>query len=98
MTVYKITISLPSRAAEHVKRAVKSGRAPSASAYIAEAIEQKATSGRLDEMLEEMLERTGGPLTAAEIRQADRLLGITPAQRRAKTKRDRAKPRPRRAR
>jgi len=89
MTVYKITISLPSRAAEHVKRAVKLGRASSASAYIAQAIEEKATSGSLAEMLDEMLDETGGPPTPAEIAKADRLLGVTSPARRASRPRTR---------
>jgi Arc/MetJ-type ribon-helix-helix transcriptional regulator len=97
MTAYKITISLPSRAAEHVKRAVKSGRAASASAYIAQAIEQKAASGSLRAMFAEMLDETGGPMTKAEIRATERIMGITPAQRREKARRDR-RPAPKRTR
>jgi Arc/MetJ-type ribon-helix-helix transcriptional regulator len=82
MSVYKITISLPSRAAEQVRRAVKRGRAASASAYIASAIETKAKSETLDELFAEMLQQTGGPMTPAEIREADRALGYASRKRR----------------
>ena len=90
---YKITISLPSRAAEHVKRAVKLGRAASASAYITTAIEEKASSGTLLEMLEEMLEETGGPPTPEETRKVDRLLGISKPITKRTPKPKRARPR-----
>jgi len=89
MTVYKITISLPSHAAEHVKRAVRNGHAPSASAYIAKAIEEKANAGSLRDMIAEMLDETGGPATPAEKREADRLLGITKPRPRKKARRRR---------
>lgn len=79
---YKIAISLPSRAAEHVRKAVRDGQAPSASAYIARAIEEQAKTETLGDLLDEMLAETGGPMTAAERRWAARALGITPQQRR----------------
>src|SRR5205809_6976313 len=86
MTAYekflKMAISLPQSAAEHVKRAVRSGRAPSASAYIAQAIEQRAKRENSLAWLDEMLEETGGPLTPAEERRVDRLLGLSPPKRR----------------
>jgi len=66
----KIAISLPARAAESVRRAVREGRASSVSAYVAEAIEQKSSREDLLVMLEEMLEETGGPPTPAERRWA----------------------------
>jgi Arc/MetJ-type ribon-helix-helix transcriptional regulator len=82
MTRYeKIAISLPSRAAETVRRAVKAGKAPSVSAYIVEAIEQHSKKETLEELLDEALAATGGPLTPAEIRWADRMLGIKPKRR-----------------
>lgn len=78
MTRYtKLAITLPSRAAEHVRREVKRGRATSVSAYIAAAVEEKAKRESLDDLLNEMLEASGGPLTPAEMRWADRVLGKT---------------------
>jgi Arc/MetJ-type ribon-helix-helix transcriptional regulator len=73
----KIAISLPSRAAEHVRRAVRNGEAKSVSAYITDAIEEKAKTESLAEMLDKMLEESGGPMTTAEARWADRKLGVT---------------------
>ena len=87
MTAYakylKMAISLPQSAAEHVKRAVRFGRAPSASAYIAQAIEHHAKSAGSLAWLDEMLEETGGPPTPAEKREVDRLLALTKRRRRA---------------
>lgn len=77
MTRYaKIAITLPMRAAENVRRAVRAGKAPSVSAYIAAAVEEKARKETWRELMDEMLAETGGPLTAAERRDADRALGI----------------------
>jgi hypothetical protein len=46
------------------------------SAYVADALEQKVTLDDLAKMLQEMLDETGGPLTAREKRQADEALGV----------------------
>ena len=71
----KIAISLPARAAESVRRAVREGRSPSVSAYIAEAIEQKSSREDLIAMIEQGYEETGGPLTPAERRWANWQVG-----------------------
>ena len=85
MTRYeKIAISLPVHAAESVRRAVRSGHAPSASAYVAAAIEEKAKNEDLRTLLEEMLQETGGPLTPAEIRAADRALGLSTSRKKGR--------------
>jgi hypothetical protein len=77
MTAYtKIAISLPLRAAERARRAVRAGKAASVSAYIAEAVEQRARLDDLATLLDELLAETGGPLTPAERRAADRQLGV----------------------
>jgi Arc/MetJ-type ribon-helix-helix transcriptional regulator len=77
MTPYqKIAVSLPSRAADSARRAVQRGDAPSVSAYIAAAIEEKAKLDDLATLLDEMLAASGGPLTATERRAADRELGV----------------------
>jgi Arc/MetJ-type ribon-helix-helix transcriptional regulator len=85
MTVHyeKITVSLPARAAEAARQAVRSGKATSVSAYVAAAIEEKAKTEDLGALLDEMLEATGGPMTPAERRATDRLLGIKPKRKRA---------------
>jgi Arc/MetJ-type ribon-helix-helix transcriptional regulator len=77
----KIAISLPLHAAEHVRRAVRFGRAKSVSAYITEAIEEKAKQGDLQTLIDEMLDETGGPMTDAERLATDRLLGYAPPAR-----------------
>jgi antitoxin ParD1/3/4 len=78
----KIAISLPATLAERARRAVRRGRAASLSAYVAAALEEKAKLDDLAALLDEMLAETGGPLTAAERRAADRTLGVTPPRRR----------------
>lgn len=78
MTTTKIAISLPERLAAQARRAVVRGRADSVSAYIATALEHQAVLDDLHGLLREMLAETGGPLTAAERRAADRALGISP--------------------
>lgn len=75
MTAYtKIAISLPTRAAENVRRAVREGRASSVSAYIARAVDERTKLDELAKLLDEMLAETGGPMTAEERRAADRIL------------------------
>ncbi len=81
-TSEKIAISLPRRLAQRAQRAVRQGRAPSVSAYVASALEEKVKLDELSTLLDEMLAESGGPLSAAERRAADRELGIRPVPRR----------------
>jgi Arc/MetJ-type ribon-helix-helix transcriptional regulator len=80
-TSAKIAISLPAPLAERARRAVRKGRAASVSAYVAAALEEKVKLDDLAALLDEMLAETGGPLTPAERRQADRELGIRSGKR-----------------
>ena len=90
MTRYeKIAISLPSHAAENARRAVRYGRAPSVSAYVTAAIEEKSKREDLLEMLYEMLDETGGPPTADERRAVRRELGLPTRKKKAKTRKRR---------
>jgi len=90
MTSYqKLAVSLPSRVAERARRAVREGRAPSLSAYVAQALDEKITVDELASLLDAMLVETGGPLTVAEQRAADRALGVTPKPRRRSPRRAR---------
>jgi Arc/MetJ-type ribon-helix-helix transcriptional regulator len=82
-TSHKIAISLPSTLAERTRRAVRQGRASSVSAYVASALQDRIQRDELASLLDEMLAETGGPLTAAERRAADRALGLR-RQRRAR--------------
>jgi len=75
MTVTKIAVSLPARVARSVRASVNAGRAPSVSAYVVQALEEKTKLDDLAGLLDEMLAESGGPMTAAERRAADRLLG-----------------------
>jgi hypothetical protein len=74
-TSEKIAVSLPSRLAQRARRAVRQGRAPSVSAYVAAALEEKVKLDELAGLLDEMLAESGGPLSRAEQRAADRALG-----------------------
>ena len=87
MTTAKIAISLPATIVERTRRAVRRGRAASVSAYVAAALEEKVKMDDLSALLCEMLAESGGPLTKAERRAADRSLGL-PA-RKANTRRKR---------
>lgn len=74
MTMAKIAVTLPPDVLRRARRAVKRGRAASLSAYVAEAIDQKTKRDDLDTLLDEMLDQSGGALTAAERRAADSAL------------------------
>lgn len=74
-TKAKIAVSLPPELVERAHQAVAEGRAPSVSAYVADAIAQKSKLDDLVTLLDEMLAGTGGPLTAEESADADRVLG-----------------------
>jgi hypothetical protein len=81
-TSAKIAISLPRRLAQRAQRAVRQGHASSVSAYVASALEEKVKLDELSTLLDEMLAESGGPLSAAERRAADRELRIRPVPRR----------------
>jgi hypothetical protein len=74
MTSMKVAVSLPRETFERAKRAVGRGRAASLSAYVTAALEQKATFDELDDLLNEMLDETGGPMSATEMKRVDRLI------------------------
>lgn len=82
MTTAKIAVSLPRELVETARRAVRTGRTASVSAYVADALRTKATLDDLGSLLTEMLAESGGPLTAAEIRAADAALGRRKPRRR----------------
>ena len=72
----KIAVTLPQELVDAARSAVRHGRAPSVSAYVSEAVAQRAKSEDLDALLEEMLDETGGPMTEEERAWADRELGL----------------------
>jgi Arc/MetJ-type ribon-helix-helix transcriptional regulator len=71
----KIAVSLPDHLVAQARRAVADGRAASVSAYVAAALEEKAKLDDLAALLDELLAETGGPLTDAERRHADEIIG-----------------------
>jgi len=75
-SVRKIAVSLPKQVVDGARRAVRSGRAKSVSAYVADALEEKVKLDDLSLLLDEMLADSGGPLTTAERRAADRALSV----------------------
>ena len=77
MTVEKITISIPQETLARARGAIRRGRATSMSAYIASAVQEKVKDDDLLALLDEMLAETGGPPTAAEEREAARVLGLS---------------------
>jgi Arc/MetJ-type ribon-helix-helix transcriptional regulator len=78
----KIAVSLPRGLAERARQAVRQGRAASVSAYVASALEQKMDLDELAVLLDDMLAETGGPMTPAERREVDVVLGVRPVARR----------------
>lgn len=78
MTKAKIAITVPRPLLAAARRAVKEGRADSVSSYFTVALEERSKLDDLKAMLDEMLAATGGPPTAAERREAGRMLGLRP--------------------
>jgi len=70
----KIAVTLPQELVLAARSAVREGRATSVSAYVAEAMAQRAASDDLDALLAEMLDNTGGPMTDEEREWADQQL------------------------
>jgi len=87
MNSEKIAVSLPRTLVEQARNAVREGRAESVSAYVAAALEEKTKLDELEDLLQEMLAETGGPLSANERAAADTALGITNRGIRKKKKR-----------
>lgn len=79
----KVAVSLPRETFQRAKRAVSRGRAASLSAYVTAALDQKATFDELDDLLNEMLDETGGPMTQAEEKAVERVI-LGPARRKKK--------------
>ena len=75
MTKAKIAITVSRETLARAKKAVKEGHAASVSAYFEEAVQKLYTRAETIAWLDEMLEQSGGPPTAAEQREADRILG-----------------------
>lgn len=84
MTRAKVAVTIPRALLANARRAVKDGRADSVSAYVTAALEEKAKLDDLAQMLDDMLARTGGPMTPAERREAERMVGARPTRKRGR--------------
>jgi Arc/MetJ-type ribon-helix-helix transcriptional regulator len=87
MTIRKIAVSLPGPLVDRAQQAVRKGRARSVSAYVASALEEKSKLDELEELLEQMLAETGGPLSPGERDAADAALGSSRLKPRKKARR-----------
>lgn len=72
----KIAVSLPDHLVAEARAAVADGRAPSVSAYVAEALAEKSGLRTLSEVLDEMDLEHGSPGAAAEDRAVRVLDGL----------------------
>ena len=70
----KIAVSLPAELVIHAEAAVRAGRAASVSAYVSDALADKARDDELVDVLDEMDREFGRPSKAAEA-WARRVLG-----------------------
>ena len=70
MTTEKIAVSLPDRTLERAQTAVKRGKAPNVSNYIAQLIDRESASETFEEMISDWLRESGA--TEKEIRAAER--------------------------
>lgn len=76
MATTKLTITLDDDQFADVKRLVAAGRAPSVSGFVRRAVETALhDAAGWEEMLNEALQASGGPLSKAEREWADEVLG-----------------------
>jgi len=71
----KIAVSLPDEVVAAARQAVDEGRAPSVSAFVAEALREHSRYGQLADLLAEMAGDAGGP-TPRDRDWARRALGL----------------------
>lgn len=76
MTVTKVTVSLDPVVAERARRDVAEGRAKSVSAWLNDAGRARVEDEEVAEVLAELFDETGGPLTAEELARARERLAL----------------------
>ena len=76
MTVAKVTVSLDPAVAERARRDVAEGKAKSLSAWLNDAGQARVEGEDLAEVLAELFDETGGPLTDQELARARRRLAL----------------------
>lgn len=72
----KIAVSVPEELVDFAQHEVRNGRAASLSAYVSQALADKARGDELGEMLDQW-EREFGPPRKADLRWARRVLGLS---------------------
>lgn len=65
-TKTRVTVTVPDEVLEVARRDVERGTSPSLSAWVTEAAEAKARRESLARVLDDLLEASGGPLSAEE--------------------------------
>ena len=80
MTVTKVTVSLDPAVAERARRDVAEGRAKSLSAWLNDAGRALVEGEDLAEVLAELFDETGGPLTDQELARARQRLALVKRQ------------------
>jgi Arc/MetJ-type ribon-helix-helix transcriptional regulator len=75
MATVRIALSLPAEVVEAATRAVEAGRAPSISAYVAQALARQERADSLAELLDELVAQHGEP-SSADSAWARRALGL----------------------
>ena len=76
MTVAKVTVSLDPAVAERARRDVAEGKAKSLSAWLNDAGRARVEAEDLAQVLAELFDETGGPLTDEELSRARQRLAL----------------------
>lgn len=76
MTVRKVTVSLDVVVAERARRDVAEGRAKSVSAWLNDAGRARTESEDLAQVLADLFDETGGPITEDELARARQRLAL----------------------
>jgi hypothetical protein len=76
MTVTKVTVSLDPAVVARARRDVAEGRAKSLSAWLNEASQARVEDEDLAEVLAELFDQTGGPVTEEELARARKRLAL----------------------
>ena len=79
MATSKVTVALPDEQIEEIRALVAAGETRNVSAFVKHAVEiALADAVGWNEMLDDALRRTGGPLTKEERAWADSIIGYDP--------------------
>lgn len=73
-TTEKLAITLPRGLAQRIRRAVSAGKAPSVSAYIADAVQRRQQEDSLASLVADLIAEHGEP-AAEDYEWADQVLG-----------------------